>query len=209
MSVQLLANARKVLPGERMLSGSVLIDDGKIVAINPVETPESVSRIDCRDGLLTPGLIDVHTHGIHRHFYHYSQPAGEFGAALKGLLQSGTTCVMPTIVPAAAPELLEPLGKLPRVFQDSGACLAGFHLEGPFVALGGAACPTLVGDLGLLEELLAACGRRVRIMSISPEQKNILRVIERLRESDILPFITHTRASVEQTDAAIEVGARH
>jgi N-acetylglucosamine-6-phosphate deacetylase len=208
MSVQLLANAHMVLPGERMLSGSVLIDDGRIVAINPAETPQSVSRIDCSDGLLTPGLIDVHTHGIHRHFYHYSQPAGEFGAALKVLLQYGTTCVMPTIVPAAAPELLEPLGRLPRVF-DRGACMAGFHLEGPFIALGGAACPTLAGDLGLLEEILAACGHHVSIMSISPEQKNIVPVIQRLRERNILPFITHTRASVEQTEEAIEAGARH
>jgi N-acetylglucosamine-6-phosphate deacetylase len=30
-----------------------------------------------------------------------------------------------------------------------------------------------------------------------------------LRERNILPFITHTRASVEQTEAAIEAGARH
>jgi N-acetylglucosamine-6-phosphate deacetylase len=63
--------------------------------------------------------------------------------------------------------------------------------------------------LGLLEEILAACGHHVSIMSISPEQKNIVPVIQCLRERNILPFITHTRASVEQTEAAIEAGARH
>ena len=210
MSVQLLANARMVLPGERMLSGSVLIDDGKIVAINPAETPESASRIDCRGGLLTSGLIDMHTHGIQRHSYHWDQPPEKFAAALRLLPQFGTTCVVPTIVPPAKAELLEPLARLFETLpHGAGAVVPGFHLEGPFVALGGAACTTLPGDLGLLEDLLAACGRRVSIMSISPEQKDVIPVIQCLRERNILPFITHTRASVEQTEAAIEAGARH
>src|ERR1035438_3065611 len=111
MSVQLLANARIVLPGEQMLSGSVLIDDGKIVAINPVETPESASRIDCRDGLLTPGLIDMHTHGIQRYCYHCDQPTAEFAAALRVLPQYAQTCVVPTIVPPPKAGLLEPLAR--------------------------------------------------------------------------------------------------
>ena len=46
-------------------------------------------------------------------------------------------------------------------------------------------------------------------MSLSPEQSDILPVIQRLCEQNIVPFITHTRASVEQTEAAIEAGARH
>jgi len=46
-------------------------------------------------------------------------------------------------------------------------------------------------------------------MSISPDQTNILPIIEHLKERGIVPFITHTRASVEQTQAAIEAGAVH
>jgi N-acetylglucosamine-6-phosphate deacetylase len=61
----------------------------------------------------------------------------------------------------------------------------------------------------LLEELLAAAKGRVLAMSVSPDAKNIVPVIERLREQDIAVFMTHTRASVEQTMAAIEAGARH
>src|SRR5262249_45336740 len=61
----------------------------------------------------------------------------------------------------------------------------------------------------LLKDMLAACQDRVAIMSISPDQKNVLPVIVHLKERGIVPFITHTRASVEQTQAAIEAGARH
>ncbi len=210
MRAQLLANAQMVLPGDRVLFGNLLIADGKIVSLNPAVIPAEASRMDCQNQTLTPGLIDVHTHGIHHHVYHYSQEPASFAAALKAVLQYGTTCVVPTIVPAAQPGLLEPLSRLMEELPaGTGAFVPGFHLEGPFVALGGAACPTLPGDLDLLKDLVHAGGHRIRIMSISPDQKHIVPVIQWLKANGILPFITHTRASVEQTEAAIEAGARH
>src|ERR1035437_8945828 len=83
-----------------------------------------------------------------------------FRSALRLLPQFGTTCVVPTIVPPAKAELLEPLARLFETLpHGAGAVVPGFHLEGPFVALGGSACTTLPGDLRLLKDLLAACGR--------------------------------------------------
>jgi N-acetylglucosamine-6-phosphate deacetylase len=63
--------------------------------------------------------------------------------------------------------------------------------------------------VGLLDELLAAAKGRVLAMSISPDAKNIIPVIERLSENNIAVFMTHTRASVAQTLTAINAGARH
>jgi len=65
------------------------------------------------------------------------------------------------------------------------------------------------GDLGLLEDLVAACGRRVQAMSLSPDTPNILPIIERLRELGIVVFITHTRANLAQAQAAVAADARH
>jgi N-acetylglucosamine-6-phosphate deacetylase len=87
--------------------------------------------------------------------------------------------------------------------------IPGLHIEGPFMAVGGAACPTLPGDLGLLEEILAACAGRVAVMSLSPDAPHIVPVIRRLRERGIVVFLTHTRANVEDTEAALEAGAVH
>ncbi|MEJ1972451.1 MAG: hypothetical protein WDM96_08365 [Lacunisphaera sp.] len=87
--------------------------------------------------------------------------------------------------------------------------IPGLHLEGPFMAVGGAACPTLPGDLQLLERILAACAGRLAVMSVSPDAPNIVPVIRRLREAKVIVFLTHTRATVEQTEAALEAGAVH
>jgi N-acetylglucosamine-6-phosphate deacetylase len=89
------------------------------------------------------------------------------------------------------------------------ACLPGFHLEGPFLAITGAGADTLPGDLVLLKELLAATGDRVTAMSVSPDTPDIIPVIEHLAACNINVFITHTRATPEQTAAAIDAGARH
>ncbi len=77
------------------------------------------------------------------------------------------------------------------------------------MAVGGAACPTLPGDLQLLERILAACAGRLAVMSVSPDAPNIVPVIRRLREAKVIVFLTHTRATVEQTEAALEAGAVH
>jgi len=82
-------------------------------------------------------------------------------------------------------------------------------LEGPFLKLPGAGADTIPGDVGLLNEVLAATGGRTRAMSISPDTPNIIPVIERLVEEAIVPFITHTHASTEETERAIDAGARH
>ena len=77
------------------------------------------------------------------------------------------------------------------------------------MALPGAGCEVIPGDLGLLDEILAACRRRARVMSLSPDTPGILPVIERLRERGVVPFVTHTRATLEQARAAFAAGARH
>ena len=158
--------------------------------------------------LLTPGLIDIHCHGIHQYLYE-AQPKDILDAAAV-LPHYGTTCVLPTLYTVMNRSSLSQLERLSAVLPEtSGATMPGFHLEGPFLALPGAGAETVPGDLMLLEEILSACRGRVLAMSVSPDTPNILPIIERLRELNITVFITHTRASVEQTEAAIAAGARH
>jgi N-acetylglucosamine-6-phosphate deacetylase len=211
MRAEYITNVRLLFPGERIQQGNLLLREGRIARINSAEPPAAGSAVtDGQGRLLTPGLIDVHTHGIHKYFYHYDTRAEDFRSASRTLAQYGTTCVFPTIVPGKQPDLPALLSHLPENLpQENGACMPGFHLEGPFVALGGAACATIPGEMSLLKDMLAACGERVAIMSISPDQKNILPIIEHLKERGIVPFITHTQASVEQTQAAIDAGAVH
>ncbi len=203
-----IRHARLVRPGESVTDGDLLVRDGRIVAVGKVDAGGGAQTIEAGGRLLTPGLIDVHTHGVMRSLYEAGPAALQ--SAAKALGQFGVTTVLPTIVPQMKPGLLDLLRSLAQAIPAiREVSIPGLHLEGPFMAVGGAACPTLPGDLDLLEQFLAACGDRIAVMSVSPDAPNIVPVIRRLREKNITVFLTHTRANVEQTEAALEAGGRH
>lgn len=203
-------NVRVVRPGQEISEGYLRVSGGRIADVGRGNPPESVAgtRIDGGAGLLTPGLVDMHTHGIHA--FNYDRGPEHLAGAADVLGRYGTTTIVPTIVPMLNAGFLDGLNRfsdaIPGIAKVS---IPGIHLEGPFVAIAGAACETRDGDCTLLNELLDACDNRVAVMSVAPEVPGILPVIEALVARNVVPFITHTRASVDQTVAAIDAGACH
>jgi N-acetylglucosamine-6-phosphate deacetylase len=213
MASLLITNVRILKPGRDTTPGDLLVRDGRIAAVGAIPDAGSNARGDIEhiDGggrLLTPGLIDLHTHGV-MHSLYESGP-DSLRAAARDLGRFGVTTVLPTIVPQQRDGWLERLGEIAAAIPTvSEVHIPGLHLEGPFMAVGGAACPTLPGDLELLERILNVCDQQIAVMSLSPDAPNIIPVIRRLKKLNIRVFLTHTRASVGQTEAAIEAGASH
>ncbi len=206
----LIRDVRLVEPGLGIRPGAVLVQDGRIAALGAITADRATGAgvVEGRSRLLTPGLIDVHTHGITHHLYESGPDA--LRAAAGELGRFGVTTVLPTIIPAIRDGWLDRLAGIAAALPSvTTAHLPGLHIEGPFMAVGGAACPTLPGDLELLEKILAACAGRLAAMSVSPDAPDIVPVIHRLRQAGVAVFLTHTRASVEQTEAALDAGARH
>lgn len=205
----LIRNARIVEPGKRIFPGDVLVHDGRIVATGNIGATVRDARIVEAGGrLLTPGLIDIHTHGI-KHSLYESGVTG-IRTAAQSLGQFGVTTVLPTLIPKTTDAWFEMVSEIAAALPSiKEVNMPGLHIEGPFMAVGGAACPTLPGDVALLERILTASNGRLAAMSLSPDAPNIVPVIKRLREENVSVFLTHTRANVEQTEAALAAGARH
>lgn len=210
MTSFVVRNVRIVDPGRGIRTGNVMVDAGQVVAVGDLDDVDAAncSQVEGRGRLLTPGLVDIHTHGIHNFSYENGPDALIQGTRL--LPRYGVTTILPTIIPRPDRIWLEQLDQLAHALDSvEGVNVPGFHLEGPFMAITGASCPKLHGDTALLSDLIAACRDRVSAMSLSPETPGILPVIRALRERGIAVFLTHTAASVEDTRAAIEAGARH
>lgn len=205
-----IADVQVMEPGKRVAPGSVLIRNGKIdsIELTTAHTPPGAVRVEGHGRLLTPGLIDLHTHGIHEYLYERSPEDILRGSAI--LPRYGTTCALPTLYKVLSRNDLTRLGQLADALdQVQTVRFPGFHLEGPFLALPGAGADTLPGDLKLLQDLYDACRGYVAAMAVSPDTPNILPVIEWLVEQGVLPLITHTRATTAQALAAIDAGACH
>ncbi|MBP7141135.1 MAG: amidohydrolase family protein [Opitutaceae bacterium] len=210
MSDLLIRDVRLVVPGRSILQGDACVRSGRIAAIGRVDVKPSPGTriIEGRGRLLTPGLIDIHTHGIKDCLY--EEGAESIRKAARSLGEFGVTTVLPTLIPIISDDwfdtVREATAMLPSITEVN---IPGIHIEGPFMAVGGAACPTLPGDLALLDRILSVSNGRFAAMSLSPDAPDILPVIHRLRERKIPVFLTHTRATAEQTEAAIEAGASH
>lgn len=210
MSDLLIRDVRLVVPGRNIFPGDALIQDGRIAALGKIDTIASPGTciIEGRGRLLTPGLIDIHTHGVKDCLY--EDGAEGIKKAARSLGEFGVTTVLPTLIPkitdAWFDTVREATAILPTIKEVN---IPGIHIEGPFMAVGGAACPTLPGDLALLDRILSASNGSLAAMSLSPDAPDIVPVIHRLRERGIPVFLTHTRATAEQTEAAIEAGASH
>ena len=135
----LITNVRALEPGEGVIATWLGVRDGKIAELGsrPDAASEYSQQIDGGGRLLTPGLIDIHTHGIKQFAYEAGQEA--FVAATRELAEYGTTSVLPTIYRSLSRPRLSDLERFAAAtaMADS-VCIPGLHLEGPFLALPGA-----------------------------------------------------------------------
>lgn len=209
MADVLIQNARILAPDSDRGGVSVWLRDGRIESIGDdgLSVPNALV-IDAGGRLLTPGLIDLHIHGVGPWLFEQSPEALVAGTA--ELARFGVTTVLPTlyrIISSSQGMFLREL--LAALDGCDTVNVPGFHLEGPFLRLAGAGGLTRRGDVDELERLFDLFGDRLCAMSISPDTPGIVPVIERLAERGVAVFMTHTQASVAQTVAAIEAGARH
>jgi N-acetylglucosamine-6-phosphate deacetylase len=190
---------------------SLSIEAGLIRSVDASSTdiPSAVSRHNGGGRLITPGLIDIHVHGIKE--YQFDRSEEDILSAAPHFAEYGTTTILPTLVPNTTDSgFLKKIESRTAVLERIRRVhVPGLHLEGPFVKEGGAACTPTPGDLGLLDEILKAGQGKIAAVSVSPDTENIVPVIEKLREEGISVFMTHTRAGWDETVAAIEAGARH
>lgn len=210
----ILQRATIVNPHELAENRTVWIEDGKIVQIT-ADVPTSTENwqvYDLAHAWLLPAFIDTHIHGM-----------GGFGpeqGTPQALLQlstvlaaQGVSAFCPTLYcaqPAHMATLLQQL--LPALGKETGAQIAGFHLEGPFISPHKPGvmkpqdiAPANVKDFQLLYD--AAQGN-ISIVTLAPELPGIDPVIAFCLQHNIVVQAGHTNATYEQMQDAFQKGVR-
>jgi N-acetylglucosamine-6-phosphate deacetylase len=211
----LFHSARKVDAAGQVDDFWMLVDGDRIAQTGsgPAEpTPAwttATERIDVGGHWLTPGFIDLHTHGGGG--YAFDDGPEAIAAALASHRAHGTTRSLLSLVANPLAHVRETLALIADL-TESDPLVLGSHLEGPFLAEArrGAHNPDFLREPrpAIVEDLLEAGRGTVRQITMAPELPNALDAIDVLVEQGIIVAVGHTEASFELAKEAFDRGAR-
>ncbi len=200
-----------ILPGG-LFDGYVCIENGKIVAVTEQLRGLAVAY-DFTGKYVSPGFIDLHTHGAGGHGFTDSSPEDVIAGCNVHLLH-GTTTILPTVMAAPFAVMQKSLADIAAA-KYSGKVksnLVGAHLEGPYLSAAqcGAQCPTYITPpiAAEYEALIAQYQNDIARWTYAPENDPDGTFARYLTEHGILPSAGHTDAKYPDVATAIDHGMR-
>jgi N-acetylglucosamine-6-phosphate deacetylase len=209
MAIQdcVLTGGRIVLPRAVLEGGAVVVQKGKIRAILEAgeKLPPGIPRRDLGRAWLTPGLVELHIHGLRGLAFDSLGPdpaARERALALaaSSLRELGVTTFVPTIVSREAPlsELAEAVCALSLSRED----LPGIYVEGPFVnpaRRGGIPLDAIrEPDARVLGRMINLARGRLALMTLAPELPGYREILARLEAVGVLPCLGHSDCDIDR-----------
>ncbi|MDE7261860.1 MAG: N-acetylglucosamine-6-phosphate deacetylase [Oscillospiraceae bacterium] len=195
----------------RFQARTIAIKDGKLRLLPPDEAV-SGEIYDAAGKRVVPGFIDIHTHGAVGHDIN-GAAAEDLEKIGKFFAGNGTTSFLASVLTDTEEQTrwcIDQYKEWKRTAR-AGAELLGIHLEGPFLAPAykGAMPERLLqeGNAALLRSYQEQAEGGIRYLTISPEVKGTIGLIQTARELGIVTAIGHSGADYETAMSAIAAGA--
>ena len=201
--------ADKVYLDGQFRPASITVEDGVIAA---VEEGRAKGAAELGAGMLTPGFIDLHTHGAAGVDVNAADEEGLRRIAAFFASQ-GVTAWHASVLTDTEEVTRRCLSAIRNVMRDGsgGARLMGAHLEGPFLAreYKGAMPERLLrtGDAAMLRGLEKDFPGVIRYITVSPEVPGIIDMIREIAD-EVVVAIGHSGATYDESMRAIDAGAR-
>ncbi|CAD0111398.1 unnamed protein product, partial [Aureobasidium uvarum] len=198
----------------RLCIGGKLVEDQLIVSddtglILPRTGYIGGDAVDLEEGIIAPGLLELHTNGLlgfhFTHFDNEEEYAGQIDKAAKFLVTRGVTgfwATVPTILPSLKPRTI-----------DNSASLLGAHAEGPYLApskKGAHNSDHFFDGNRSAEEVYGVSARSaetLKFVTLAPELHKSSELIKSLTSKGIKVSLGHSAATYEQGIEGVKAGA--
>lgn len=197
----------------RKVAGSVVVEDGKItqvIAGDCVDIQAEDEVIDAQGKYLSPGFIELHTHGAGGHDF----MDGSIDAIIQACqthMRHGITALLPTTLSSKDEELFENLAMIDEAakIKDGMPEILGSHLEGPYFSPEQNAAQDKRYIKGPTKEeyerIFENCPS-IKIWSAAPELPGAQEMGRWMKSKGIIGSIGHSNAVYEDVELAVENG---
>lgn len=215
MESVLLKNVNCVLTDKIAEKSTILIEDGRIAAINEFSV-KAEKEIDLLHAKIFAGFIDIHNHGAIG-FDVNDATKDDLIEISRFLAKKGVTAWLPTFVPDCDEVYRKAIGEINEVMriQDNLpiARIIGVHYEGVFAneKMCGALRPQFFRKFQTGQEVksLPKLTKGIHFTTLAPEIEGGIELINELVRQNWVVSIGHTKADLATLEAARKAGARH
>jgi len=233
----IIENGTVYTPAGPIPGGGVLVNGGRIEAVgkrDELALPDDVQHLDAHGGLIAPGFVNMHIHGVGG----YDTDDGEVAGleAMSWLLtRHGVTSWVPTTtskplaeIAAACAAIREAMADVEPASADIGPASAdiepasadqkvgaeilGVRIEGPYLSPQerGAHPEDLLIEPRIEEySLLLDYADVIRVFTLAPELPGALDLIRELKNRGVVVSAGHSVAIDEEFARAVDVGLSH
>lgn len=195
--------------GVEMLKGrAVLVKDSLIDALidDNMILPGDAEIIDCEEGFLSPGLIDLQIAGGGGFLFSASPTPEALRAISAAIVRTGTTGYLM----AVPTNTFEVYSKVIRVIKENpDPALLGIHLEGPFISplRRGAHIKSCIKtpDTETVKRLIDEADGVIKLMTVAPEVCTEA-IIKLLTDNNIVVSAGHSNATFSEAVAGFGWG---
>ena len=210
MATTLFTNAQVITP-TGIYPGEVMVAADRIVeiALQGKLDAQADRIVDVQGKYLSPGFIDIHTHGAGG--YDFMGSVENIYNACYSHMMHGTTTILPTTVTGSTQELLDYVELFNQVEAERPGMpyIHGLHLEGPYFAASqaGAQNPEYLRNPDPVEyEEVLRRTKRIARWSFAIELPGSQQFLRRLREEGVITSLAHSDATCEEVFRAAENG---
>ncbi|MBE7083152.1 MAG: N-acetylglucosamine-6-phosphate deacetylase [Clostridiales bacterium] len=200
----------KIITEKGLFDGFVYIVDNKIYSVSK-EDIDSQSFYDYTGKYVSPGFIDIHTHGAGGYSFSNRNSEDIINACDFHLLH-GTTSILPTISSLPIDEIKSSVMNIAKAIE-SKKCksnIIGAHIEGPYFSLRqcGAQYPDFITEpiKEDYESLINEFGKYIKRWSFAPERDKNGTFCKFLTQNNIIASAGHTDAIYQDMKIAINNG---
>ncbi len=201
----------RIVLTDGLYDGYVYIENGKIAEVSKEEKAAD-ECLDYTGNYVSPGFIDIHTHGGAG--FEFAGSADDIVKAANFHFSHGTTSICPTISAAPFNIMKSAVYEMEKALEspDLKGTLLGVHMEGPYLSTSqvGGQCPDAITPPVKedYEPLLKEKGQFIARWSYAPENDFDGSFAKALTDAGVLASAGHTDAIYPDMVRAFESGCK-